>query len=270
MELGRVIRKYSLRTDVGERIKEKTGKYFKNYTSVPAGCYSACTLAYAGGTFRFLKSGSHLGVHRFAFTTPPPQEGAVDIAQIASASIVSYLREMDVDPDFFTLSTKAGSSEIYEPSRPLLEKLNVVNNGWLQPKWSIESTSGFIYLKGERDSWFGINKFIMLCPEKSTMVLHIIFDPQGRQDEVMGLPAHSLVIDGQPQPISPIKKSIENGWFNGEYALTPQQVTSIRRATSVGVILQAVYGAPVFLGFDKMPLKDGSNKLGGLLNSCGF
>src|SRR6202012_2500846 len=64
MALGRVIRKYNLRTDVGIQKSPESTDY-----SVGE-CFSACTLAYVGGSFRWLRRGSSFGVHRFSFTTP--------------------------------------------------------------------------------------------------------------------------------------------------------------------------------------------------------
>ena len=137
MRLGTIIRKNEFRTDVGERRSTSSRTFEYDVGS----CYSACTLAYTGGTFRFLKNGSHFGIHRFAFSKP--EEHSTDVAQIASASIVAYLRSMDIDPDFFTLSTRAGPAEIFEPPRQTLERVNVVTDGFQKPKWSIEmSPSG--------------------------------------------------------------------------------------------------------------------------------
>jgi hypothetical protein len=142
MELGRIIRKYFLRTDIGRRKPNSS----RRFDSIGGGCYSACTLAYVGGSFRFLKSDSHFGIHRFAFSSPQKNES--DIAQMASASIVAYLRSMDIDPDLFTLSTKAGSAEMYEPSKDDLEKLNVVTNGFNRlPGQPVDAT---LYPEGER------------------------------------------------------------------------------------------------------------------------
>jgi hypothetical protein len=264
MELGKIIRKYNLRTDIGVRPKGASRRLEYN----AGGCYSACTLAYVGGRFRFLHSGSHFGIHRFAFTSPHNNES--DIAQIASAIIVGYLRTMDVNPDFFALSTQAGSNEIYEPPVKQLEELNVVTYGFGKPTWTIESNNGILYLKGERDTEYGINKLILMCPNRSAMVLHIIFDPQRREEAALQFSAHSLVIDGREQPISSAWKKVLNGWFNSEYVLTSSQIQALRRAHTVGVIVQPEYGAPVFLGFDKMPFDEGAQKLDGLLASCGI
>ena len=237
------------------------------------GCYSACTLAYVGGSFRFLHDGSHFGIHRFAFSSPQenglPGNG-MDVAQVASAAIVAYLRSMDIDTDLFTLSTTAGPEEMYEPSLQELQKLNVVTNGFNKPKWTIESNNGLLYLKGERDTVYGINKLLMFCPPKSSMILHIIFDAQGHDEQLLNFPAHSLVIDDQEYPITSGWKKIEHGWFNSEYVLTTQQLLAVERAKTVGVIVQGGYGAPVFLGFNSMPFEDGAKKLVGLLSSCSF
>jgi hypothetical protein len=262
MELGKVIRKYDFRTDIGERKQNQS----RTLEYDVGGCYSACTLAFVGGSFRFLNRGSHFGIHRFAFTSPQNSES--DLAQVASASIVSYLRSMSVDPDCFTLSTRAGPSEIYEPSLQVLEKLNVVNWGFNKPRWSVESNKGYVYLKGERETEYGINKFLMYCPDRQRMALHVIFDPQGHEKELMRFQAHSLVIDGEPRAITPHDKTITNGWFNSTYVLTAEQLSAIRKAKSVGIIIQMAYGAPVFLGFNNMPFEEGAEKLTGLANMC--
>jgi hypothetical protein len=262
IEIGNVIRKHELFTDVGT-LKAKRES---NFDYDPGGCYSACTLAYVGGRFRFLRDGSHFGIHRFAY--PSQLENPIDVAQVTSASIVGYLQSMDIDPELFRLSTTAAPQGIYEPPRQDLERLNVVNNGFYKPKWSVESNKGLLYLKGERDTMYGINKFIMYCTS-SGMMLHIIFDPHGHEDEALMFAAHSLVIDGKLYPLTPVDKQVANGWFNSEYILTPQLLLTIQHAKSVGLAIQMIAGAPVFLGFKNMPFEDGANKLVGLLNDCG-
>jgi hypothetical protein len=263
MELGRVIRKHNLSTNVGVQKVDGTGA--RSYE--PGVCMSACTLAYLGGRFRFLSGGSRYGVHRFYFSTSIVQEA--DVAQVLSAMVVNYLKEMDIDTELFALTTTAGRTEIVEPTRPKLEALRVVNNGFTEPKWTVEGGS-FLYLKGERDTVYGVNKFILLCDRGAVVQLHIIFDPQGREEEVMGFRAHSLVIDGKDEPISPAGKSIQNGWFNAHYRLSSKQVRAVRSATSVGLIVRGSYEAPIFLGFNNMRFQEASSKLQGLLNTCGY
>ena len=51
---------------------------------------------------------------------------------------------------------------------------------WLhEAKMDNESNGGVVYLKGERDTVYGINKYILMC-NTSKMILHVVFDPQRR------------------------------------------------------------------------------------------
>jgi hypothetical protein len=264
LELGKSIRAHDFLTDVGRPNANPPLPF--DYTA--GECYSACTLAYIGGHFGFLKEGSRFGVHRFASLNPA--QGDEDAAQITSATIVEYLKSMNIDTDFFSLSTQASPEEIFEPSLSVLQKLQVVNGGFEEPKWTIESNNGAIYLKGERDTIFGFNKFIVEYEERAKTSLLIIVDPQCHDKEIMLLRAHSLVIDDRDVVrVSQKSKEIVNGWFNVTYTLTNEQVQMIRRAKTVGVVFQSSYGAPIFLGFNNMPFADAAQKLDGILKLSG-
>jgi hypothetical protein len=266
MELGRVLRKHGMKTDVGVQLYENKIGSDGGY------CMSACTLAYVGGVYRYLNKASHYGVHRFAFSQP--QEGGVDSAQIASALIVSYLREMEIDPELFNLSTMAANKDIYEPERDVLERLKIVNNGNNEPKWTVESADGYLYLKGVRDNIHGTQKFIVYCSQGQPY-LSIFFDPQGRNRELMSFPAHTLMIDHIEYPIEFISRNIPQmtassgtPLFNSDYLLTAEHIKHLTNAEEVGVIIRMSYEAPIFFGFQDMPFKDGANKLIGIMNTC--
>lgn len=113
-----------------------------------------------------------------------------------------------------------------------------------------------------------MNKFMLSCPEGDRIMLIVIFDPQGREEEAMSFPAHSLLIDGKGEPIRPIEKRIMNGWLNAAYYLMPGQLERVARANTVGLIVQGSYEAPVFLGFDAIPFAEGAPKLAGIMNGC--
>ncbi|WP_316237042.1 hypothetical protein [Bradyrhizobium sp. SZCCHNR1015] len=264
MELGRVIRDYELRADVGQ-VRPDTDL---GQAVGPGVCFSACTLAYLGGTFRFLMTGSRYGVHRFYFGSPTPD--ASDLAQMASAAIIQYLRDMDVDTRLFTASTRAGEHEIFELSRSELIELNVVNNGVTRPRWTIESNRAGMYVRGERDTTFGINKFMLICDAKK-IVLYIIFDPQNREKEVLNFTADYLYINGANTRIDQarIERKVVNGWINAFYMLSRQQVEAIARAETVGVAMLPTPSSPIFLGFDAMPVgRDGNEKIQGFVAAC--
>jgi hypothetical protein len=189
-------------------------------------------------------------------------------AQIASAVIVEYVRSMDVDTELFGLSVSASPAAMNEIDRATLERLNVVNNGRTRPVWTIESADGRLYLKGQRmTNESGINKFILYCMNQRATLL-VIFDALHRDNELMNMPAHSLLIDDKVYPINASSKEIRNGLFNGAYNLSPREILALRKAQRVGLALRFTYEAPVFLGFQDMPVAEGREKLVGILNQC--
>ena len=155
IKLGRLIRRSQLFTYVG-----RSGD--KLFDSKPGECYSACALAFLGGLFRFNHKGSLYGVHRF-YSASTGETISSDTAQIISAAIVGYIQEMQVNPSLFSFMTEAGSDEIkLVPDKDQL-RLNVVNNGEGPTTWTMESKLGGLYLRGAREMWRGMNKFLIVC-----------------------------------------------------------------------------------------------------------
>lgn len=265
MELGRAIRMHGLFTGVAKRGPMETTGHFRDYEVLPGECYSACTLAYIGGVFRWMDSKSVYGVHRFYGDSVN-----ADNAQVTSSVIIQYIRDMDVDPALFSEMTKAGKDGVNILPRPRLEALNVVNNGQGKTRWTIEGTGDGLYLKGERDTSNGINKFMLLC-NRGELSLYVVFDPVGRGEEILMHGAQSLMIDGDPIPLGHLREgevTLHNGWVNAFYNLTPDLIDKIKQAKTVGIAFQFVYGAPMFFGFDHMEVGDGQPKLGGFIASC--
>src|SRR5262249_39020062 len=148
-----------------------------------------------GGEYRFLPEGSVYGVHRFFWKEPSAANA--DVAQIISAAVVEYIKSMGVDTKIFALASQAGPSDAITPSRAALLALNVINEGRKPVKWTIESITGGIYLKGEQETANGINKFILICPAShDPMRLYVIFDAGENTDEVMGWQTNWLYVDG--------------------------------------------------------------------------
>lgn len=261
MEMGRVIRKYGFETSVGREARNRDPDM---RSAQPGECYSACVFAYMGGKFRYLSKDSKLGVHRFYFKEKV--DNAADVAQIATAAIVNFLSEMEIDPNFISIMTIASGKEIYEPRRDTLEQFNVVNNGFTKTTWSFQNVDSLIYLKGERDTTYGINKFILTCGDGPT--LYIIFDPQGRINEVQQMKAQTLVINGLYFPLKPADIVIKNGWVNATYPLNNEIVQKLYNAKSVGVIFQWTNASPIFLGFDAMPFEGAISKLDAIFKNC--
>jgi hypothetical protein len=269
IELGRVIRKYGFSTGLGEAPVSKD-----DYGSSGV-CFSACTLAYLGGKFRYFHDNSLFGVHRFYSEQPPHDAEAT--AQIASAAIITYLGEVGVDPNFFVEMTKASSDSIRTLSEAQLVKMGVVNNGIGSTSWSIQANKGsaetsFLYLRGERATEYGVNKAIFFCSSSGkNMALHVIFDPQGRAQEALSMRALSLALDDQRFELTEyLKGNVEevNGWINATFDLSKHHWTMIKRSENIGVMFQFSYEAPIFLGFEGMPLKEARSIILGIESAC--
>jgi hypothetical protein len=224
-----------------------------------------------GGEYRFLPEGSVYGVHRFFWKEPSAANA--DVAQIMSAAVVEYIKSMDVDTKIFALASQAGQSEAITPSRDTLLALNVINDGRKPVKWTIESITGAIYLKGEQETSLGINKFILICPASHRpMALYVIFDAGQNTNEVMGWQTNWLFVDGSQMQIGDrlLEKKVLNGWINLTYRLDNQLLSVIAGAKSeIGVGLAATPQAAVFDGFAHMPIQGGAAKLPGFLQVCG-
>lgn len=261
MKLGQVFRASGFDTEVGQ--SDPTDKT----TSSSGQCFSACTLAFLGGRWRFLRSGSIYGVHRFYFAKSTGQDS--DVAQMISAAIIQYIRDMGVDPELFSEMTVAGRDDITLIPEKELIRLNVVNNGQSPTVWSVESVNGVIYLKGQRDTAFGVNKFILACSTKGAL-LTVVLNPVAN-GPLPPTGAVSLVADDKEYPIenyldgTPV---LHNGSVFVTFVLPRDILYGVEAAHEVGVTFQFARDAPAYWGFRGMRVGDGAKKMPGVLHGC--
>jgi hypothetical protein len=107
----------------------------RGYTTAVArggACHSACVFALLGGVYRFAGAQSRIGVHRFSSTSPGVD---ADAAQIVSAVVVNYIREMGADVALFERMARMGSAQVLVLSPKELRQLRVINDGRLDAHW---------------------------------------------------------------------------------------------------------------------------------------
>lgn len=269
MELARTIRKHGFDTGVAKL--DNSGEP----ASGAAICMSACTLAYLGGVFRYFQDDDSFGVHRFYRKEPSENDG--ELAQVASAAIISFLAEMDVASAFFVEMTKASSQSIRLLNLSQMLQLGIANNGIGRTNWTVTATEpaagdSILYLKGERNTSFGINKMLFYClPNGSHLETHVIFDPQGRTEEARSMRAISLELDGERYPFAEYligEPEIVNGWLNATFAIPNRFWAAIKNGKQIGMQFQFTYDAPVFLGISGMSLEGASALMSGIESSC--
>ena len=82
-----------------------------------------------------MNDGSKYGVHRFSRDARPSPED-LESAQVISAAVGAYIREMGAAPEVFDLMVQAGKDSIRVLTPSELTRLNVINNGRMAPEWS--------------------------------------------------------------------------------------------------------------------------------------
>lgn len=261
MELGRVIRDHGFVAHIGRK-GNFDGKFQR---SEPGICMSACALAFLGGEYRYACSQSQYGIHRFSLSGNVSAN--VDSAQQLSASVVSYLGSMEIDIELFAIASEVASDDILILPKETLERLNVINNGFKKPKWSIESIAGALYLKGERETIYGVQKYLIVFPAEGASYLHIIFDGARDADVFMTMEADRFVVDNDLIPAREYRVSRvnDNGKINATYLLPTEFLERLCRAKVVGMCFQFTEEAPMFVGFDNLPFEEGAVKLPGLM-----
>jgi hypothetical protein len=266
LELGKEIRADGLDTDVAaENGIDKYGLA----ESKPSLCASACTLAFLGGRFRYVDDKSIYAVHRFYFVGNVV-DGS-DVAQEVSAAIVQYIRDMGVDPQFFTLMTQAGRSQVLIPTRQQLLSLNIVNNGADKPVWTIASIPQGIYLKGEEQTIWGDNKLLFLCAGRGRLLLTAIFPTRGRENSISEEKADGILLDGDvvriPQTVR-VTKMFNGGNVIAALILSRTLVSKLLSSHTVGFSMQLNYDAGVFDGIADFDFAPGRQEMLGFLASC--
>lgn len=273
MELGRQLRQSGATVNIGiGGVKPRKDLKEMPFIDVKPGiCFSACSLTFLGGVYRFISEGSKFGVHRF-YSNSGPSPDDLALGQMLSATISSYIRDMGVSGDLFNYMVTAGPEEMFVIPKNELKKLNVVNNGRQLATWSIEAVEGGQYLRGEQITLYGRGKMVFLCTEKSVGMLSFYEAGQERANQIAsGNWAHSLLLKNSTVlPLSkPIHIDIVGDEIEQSFKLTKREVDLITTSDSVGHAMQVSRDAPSFVGFTIDVIdKTHKDRVKNFLNNC--
>jgi hypothetical protein len=218
MQLGRLIRKHGAWTHI-----------IDPGTLLPGQCYSACSLAFLGGVFRFAGSGARYGVHRASTT------GRLDLGEQLTSAIAAYIREMGVDARLLDLWTKAGPDEMYVLSQREAERLGVVDNGRKPPEWSFARSPGGARLQGRQATTDGTGTVFFVCDVKRT-VFGADYEA-ARAGELLTAQgwSHWLTIDGDREmPLKAPEISRDDDVVRLAFTVPPDLVRVARSARRIG------------------------------------
>jgi hypothetical protein len=260
IRLGHLIRELGFSTYVGKAA-------ISGDHEEPAKCYSACVLAFVGGYFRSLTSGSTIGVHRFSKTRTSPAD--LDIAQEVSATIIAYLAEMGVDVALFELMSRAGKDEIRIVPDILAKRYRVVNNGFQPPSWSIEALEQGLYLRGVQEAWYGTGKALFTCAKGGQIIFQAMYKVgEKAQEIVMGSVRHSFRVGDAflplENPLHPLREA--NGYVVASFVLPKEYILFLFKAEAVGYAAHPP-NPNFFWGF-KVEIGDARGKIDAFVKAC--
>ena len=267
MALGRIIRKWKLNVDVGQRTSNGDSAWRERLNK--GYCYSACTFAYLGGYFRFLNRDSQYGVHRF---TTKGFEGDEESAQIVSSSIANYIIEMGTDVRLLEISSSVPKNDLKILTGSELLNLKIVNNGTLLVSWSYYNSGDYLYLKGERDTQFGIQKLIFGCTGKPRELISIfMFESKDRQRDIITHQAEEVSLDEKIFDIKSyrISKNIIVGdYMSYVYQFPKSILDQMLNSKEISFFSKPTKSSALFFGFQSLPFTDGRQKLRAIISNC--
>jgi hypothetical protein len=221
MQLGRVIRQHGASTYM-----------IDSRTLLPGECYSACSLAFLGGVYRFGDNGARYGVHRASLG---PAGQGVDRAQDLSVAVGGYIREMGVDVRLLDLWTRAQPDEMYVLSQKEAEDLGVVNNGRKPPEWSTAGSGRGARLQGRQVTIDGTGTVFFSCDGKRT-VLGPAYEAAGRGERIDARGwSHWLTIDKSEEALLAAVGASDDDGPRSTFVLPPDLVRRARLARRIGL-----------------------------------
>ena len=259
MELGRLIRLRGFSTYVGRQRDNGAD-------ALAGSCSSACVFAFIGGVYRFALPQSRIGVHRFSSMSPADADP--DMAQMVSAAIIRYIREMGVDVDLFDRMSRRGSEQILILSEKDMQQLRVVNAGRLPAEWSIEALDGTLTLSGAQQTTSGIGAISFSCKGGQILFRPTVSISDDVAAEVDSVVRHSIKLGDWLDPLAEAVEpmSVQDGRASALFVLDQDQVSRLQRAASVG------YAAQLrdFTFFADFSVDTGSraNRISEFLKSC--
>jgi hypothetical protein len=235
VKLGTEIRRLGLNTAIGSLgpggIRLSSGT-----------CASSCAYAFAGGLYRFFygKKDELLGIHQFYSSQNNNSADIGDIQKISSV-IVSYLSQMGVDPQAFSIASSSRGDSMYWLSKDEAISLNLANNGMEETITEIKllEETGSPYLKLEQRLNTGITRVMFSCNEhKISMLAGIVTNKERANAAYQSITKNYLELDGKTEFEA---KNGNEGTFPMNDSLmllrsqTSQDLQTLLRSNSLGI-----------------------------------
>ncbi|CAM8377208.1 hypothetical protein MCECIE61_00639 [Candidatus Methylopumilus planktonicus] len=245
MEIGRIIRKFS-----GAHVNIGKKNFLTN--QIDSGiCLSACTLAYLGGTYRFIDKNSIYGVHLTKLKNDiASKKYDFALGQILNSEIAIYLNEMGINQNLMQYIVSTSNIKIIPFD--ILKELQVINEGNFKSIWNINQVDNMFYLAGEQESTRGLGKFIFTCIDKKLQLTTGYKYGETFKEEGNEFSTHSLYIDKQIYYLrDPNESDVENLMlFNSFHDFDKNLAKIMATSNSITYQMQKYKESILFVGFE--------------------
>ncbi len=206
LELGRIIRKHGIATQVGKTVVYPEPEYGGRYSDIEIGeCSSSCAYAFMGGTdrqfgklgFHKYSSGSSLSKILNIDKIDDVEKLSISLSQYISGLLIEYIVEMGVDPRILSFIKNTSSDAIIYPTKEVLEEYNIISRTGLS-SWSLEPVgSGAVMLASDQEASTPIEKVIFHCRKTDgARLLTMVSVYSNAEWDIEALHLNSGLIDG--------------------------------------------------------------------------
>jgi len=271
LRMGRMIRKAGLFTVVGKRGANGAPEFGT------ARCFSACADMFLGGVQRFHAPGTMLGVHKFRFTMPVPEERTEAAMRAVRSVYQVYVREMGVDEAYLDEATRAEARQInvLNPARMAELRVTTGTNALAGPPsaWEVRMLGGRRVLSTHVSDRDGTQIAAFACPERGATAPVLMVALQATRPELTEAAARwpiQMEADRVPVTITADDVAIPSHLSRETLAfglrLTPRLMDAVRRAERVSVRRVSPDGG-AGLGLE-VDVASGKRELAGFLAGC--
>lgn len=271
INMGRTIRDSWFSTHIGRYVldPDSEGDLIKARKKISGQCMSAATLLFIGGRLRHLCPEDRFGVHQFSFRDPTPAH--IGQSQILSAKIARYIVDMGITPDFLSISSAIDADKIELVPHEDLRRLLFVTGGETLVDWSLQSVDNTLYVRGERDNFYGHHKMLFGFVKSTGFFVYAVIETQGREWELTNFPLVELVVGMNEKIVIDISyrcnRTINGIYCNIDVFLSKEEAQEIVRSDGFGIRVRGGPDAGMFLGVGPMSTKGGTQILAALFDN---
>lgn len=225
-KLGRAIRAKGYATQIG--LLSSDGN------SIRAGvCESACPIAYVGGKFRLLDTGTgKLAVHRFYLANQGKWASDSKLLFTAERDLSRYIDEMGVSTEFFDLIMRTPADRLIHIGKPAIYEWGLAS-ATAKTAWRTDSSGN---LRGVSESSTGTLSITFSC-EQGGLAAQVQANPWFPAIALLNYDAHSFSVEGKKYSVDEVQVALDDRTGHLSFRFEP----NIKAVTALGAAKQIGY-----------------------------